>query len=381
MNTFKYIDADKHGRTYLKAVLTDIKNKKPIEIYLNNSSIKTLLTINENSDELKQNLENFNYDILNFLKKTPFLTIDNKRILWTKIIKSPYSGYSTKLNYNKGEVSEGLLGLAISYKCYIGCKSISFNDFLSFHDEYIGCFSHNKTFFINSVDNISQIFLKIKLKKKSLEGFLNKKILYEMHDEIIGILKYVNSSHFEQIFSKSNKKFKIVVDGVSNEKTSKSDVQVFLNDDKIPEISLSLKTGNTKNFEQCGITEQKIKNIFKIFGIDVPLHNPPFSKQEEWYKTTFENVILEWNKNMNTKTLSKAIDYFATKNDSLVDVLHINDRNFNIFSFDKLNDKLSLLKIKAFYDHDKKRPQIYLKDKISDKRLLDIRLEVRGNEK
>jgi hypothetical protein len=180
----------------------------------------------------------------------------------------------------------------------------------------------------------------------------------------------------------------VIANGASDEKGTKIDMNILVGLDgsiprKVKNLSLSLKSGNTKTMAQIGTKLDRVVSFWEGFGISIRPDN--YEKTEDWFSNLFKEVVIDINKKLGTdakgkaylQTLVKGIQHTATGSDDSVTVLHINKGDFTTHSFKNLDRKLKDINLKAIIHETSKRPEINIIDSTSNEKLLGFRLEVR----
>lgn len=398
---FNYKDIEKQNRKYIKSVIENIKNGKSIK--LKNGDDITIV-IDNVIETLDKMLSDDTADIVTYLKqKNVKFTIQgeekNNKINWTNIEKTPFSIGEVK--FNRGEVAEGILGAAITAR------------FLNPTVENINIFNIENVLKSMTVDEKKAsadlihksetsgkdlISVKISLKPPALKALFDTKKWPELKDEFNSAAKYANTKivkdHANLLNTEStDDKVEILSIGSENEKGTKVDLRVLIGfngeNPKPTNLNLSLKTGQTKNLEQVGVSYEKISEALSHFGIDISKLNEPFVKHETWYKTAFNLVEAQLNTAFNKKNgevdviknLEKAIKYFATKNEDITKV-HLDKGDFNVFNYTGIEDKLKNIQLEAKSLDSSKRPQLCIRKVDNHKDvLITFRIEVRKGEK
>lgn len=289
--------------------------------------------------------------------------------------------------FNRGDVSEGIIAAAIATKFSIVDRDIQIIDVFNTIDKLQG---KSQLFMSNGVDSIK---LMIKLKPASFAAFISTKYRGDLVDEYSGAVKFANSTtvaRYAKYLLKNLTVDNIIVlaDGTSDEKGTKVDMNVLVGLDgttprKIKNLSLSLKSGDTKTIAQTGTALNRVISFWKNFGIDI--NSSKYEKTENWFSTLFDEVIIDINKKLGNdskekdyiKSLSHGININATGGDNSVVILHIKKGDFSTYSFKNLDAKLKEIDLHAISYTSSKRPEIHIIDTNTNEKLIGFRLEVR----
>ena len=289
--------------------------------------------------------------------------------------------------FNRGDISEGIIAAAAATKFSLSPKDITVQDVFNTIDNLNG---KNELTLMNGKDTIQLI---IKLKPASYDAFVSKKYRADLLDEYQGAVKYVNSKNITRYAdmlrnNETADTIVVIADGTSDEKGTKIDMNILVGLDgntprKVKNLSLSLKSGNTKTMAQIGTKLDRVVSFWEGFGISINPDN--YEKTEDWFSNLFKEVVIDINKKLGTdvkekaylQTLVKGIQHAATGGDDSVTVLHINKGYFTTHSFKNLDRKLKDINLKAILHETSKRPEINIIDSTTNEKLLGFRLEVR----
>ena len=329
-------------------------------------------------------------------------------------IKALFTGQDPKKSLgNKGNVAEGILGAATFTRLIKRPGvDITVQDVFKTINELPETNQGHLIKDVKEVEvDITDWFeLKIRLHKESYANLKNTELLLEkMPKEIGSIVAYVNDAlkRYGDWFEKNARpdSIKIISDGVSDEKGTKTDVQMIYKDANgkrvVKHFDLSVKTGTTQQIGQVGYggakksEEEKfeiLRVMFSRFGIDVSAAKQPFLKSEstmEGYGLVYtfanelfkEKLIGEDSEKEFLKKFVDGIKYFATLNDERIKLVQFTQKGFYVLDFKRLNDLYNLEKLdldsqyKTGVSADKTViPSIQIYDKKSGSKLLGIRV-------
>jgi hypothetical protein len=213
---------------------------------------------------------------------------------------------------------------------------------------------------------------------------------------------YVNSSdaeRYSRYFYINGKADSIVVmaDGVTGEKTQKTDVWVYVTDEdgnpRKLRLNTSLKVGGIAQFGQVGgSTVETQQNLWNYFGVDV---DPVLDDFEETvaddprraFQQVYEYAANRINDELQNASpqdeagvinnIAQGITHFATLGDPKVELVDFSDGGFKILRFNNLVKKLQSVDLEASYVDNKKWPEVAIHKRGDPKnRLLTVRMKV-----
>jgi len=214
---------------------------------------------------------------------------------------------------------------------------------------------------------------------------------------------YVNSSDAERYsryfyINGRADQITIMADGVTGEKTQKTDVWVYVTDEdgkpRKLRLNASLKTGGIGQFGQVsGDSEETQQTLWNYFGVDVAPALKKFKQniQAGDAKAAFASVyqyaaeqIDNALQNSSPKATAKMIDsiaqgitHFATLGDPKVELVDFSDGGFKILRFNNLVEKLKNVDLAASYVGNKTYPQVDIHERGNPKnKLLQIRMKI-----
>ena len=257
----------------------------------------------------------------------------------------------------------------------------------------------DKTIAVNDQDeNRDKIVLKVRLSERNMDDLLDKSKRHYIKDIISSAAKYVNSkrvTEYAEKFYTNNEKNKIEIhsDGLSNQKGTKADIKVIV-DDEVVHLNISLKAGAVKQIGQVsGQGFDKQVMLWKqLINEDVGAKKYSFdinAKKEGSLVAIdkmYTHVVRKINKRLKgdndreeynfIKDLGQGIDYFATRNEKGMTLVHMDKGDFEELSFKNIKGKLKRIDLAARMKEGAKNPEIQIYDKKSDKLLLGVRVKI-----
>lgn len=308
---------------------------------------------------------------------------------------------------NRGEIAEGILGAAMFAKfaaressSEIGSVStqqvwdVIYNLKQSNADEYsIDIKDSNST----TADHI--VFV-LRLKSAAYAALTDPKQHPDFQELVDSATAYVNSSHasrYSRYFYNNGKAdvIRVISDGVSGETERKTDVELEVLDHKTKQmkrgkLSISLKVGPVKQFGQVGGAEfSSMKKLWNMFGIDVTTLEPHYVTMYEenpvkalgaLYAKVADFIANQVSGDDSgeeydlIKSVSDAINYFATLNDPGVSIVQLGTKGrYKILRFNALESKLRQIDLTSEYVDTKAMPELKIKDANTGKVLITIR--------
>ncbi len=309
---------------------------------------------------------------------------------------------------NKGDIAEGLLGIALYTKFLyregpnIGVVSVS--DFANTLNRVRKAKSvkkgKGKTIYqetsINDLrKNQDDVNLKIMLPAPSYEDVLNPEKDALIMKLARGAINYVNSKNvtrYAKFMYVNNVKnvINILSEGTADQRGTKVDIKVIVDGRLLKNLNISLKSGtNTKQFGQvAGYTGKAHSNLWKHFKLNytkqIGHHNnmildhngikKAFHYSYKWAAGQI-NQRVRTNKQEHAmlKNIVNLINFFATRNEKNVKMVHFKDSGkYSVLSFDRMEDKLKGIKLEAVY-RNLDFPELVIQDKKSKKKLISIK--------
>lgn len=320
--------------------------------------------------------------------KVSYIRVSSKRLGTGYIQVSAIRKPTGERSFNRGDVSEGIIAASIATKFTIPNRTIEVADVYSTIEKLKG----NKEIDLTNPEGDTIKFV-VKLKPASYDALVSHQYRNDLSDEYAGAVKFANSKTVERyavMLNQNGTKDTVVSvsDGTSDEKGTKVDMNVLvgLNGQtprKVKNLSLSLKSGNTKTIAQIGTKLERVIEFWKWFGITIKPDN--YEKTESWFANLFHEVVTDINYKLGSDTkektfltaLAKGIEHAATGGDTSVTMLHIKKGDFKVHSFKNIDTKLKDINLKAVSYTESLRPEIHIVDTISNEKLVGFRLEVR----
>lgn len=310
---------------------------------------------------------------------------------------------------NRGETSEGILGAAMFAKFTkrepdeeIG--TVTPADIGRVLDTLKKTGEDQYEVEVEDYDNVhaDKVTFVLRLKTAPYNDLMDPSKRELLTSEFNSAAAYVNSSdaeRYSRYFYINGKADQIVVmaDGVTGEKTQKTDVWVYVTDEngqpRKLRLNTSLKVGGVAQFGQVGgSTVETQQNLWDYFGVDV---NPALKGFDSLVKTdpraAFQQVYQYAAKKINNElknasaskeasiidSIAQGITHFATLGDPKVELVDFSDSGFKILRFNNLVKKLKSVDLEASYVDDKKWPEVTIHEKGNPKnKLLTVRMKV-----
>ena len=411
---------------YFKHFLDNINNGDEIEIrgvgkvILNREHYDELINYLSDQKVLAEILKNYNDDTYNFntqngntTKKYKFYPQDGRGdgFIWTQVVKSQYSGVTTRKTYNVGDVAEGIFGAGLAakfiaignsgdYDFYEGRPS---RDIISVQDikDFLVRKTANETRPLIQLGNNNRwnvnnntIIFNLQISENNYRALVDPDIWIsdeKLTDIFHSVVDYVNSdkvdSNIRLFFNNltvnpaSKRTALISSEGIADQRGTKADIVVSFKDDgdsSVKQIMLnaSVKT-NSQNLAQHGIKIGSVDALFKKFGVDIKRLRATnnlspnivesyerFSSTPQlvdWFSDLFnairddlENKLRDRNY---TKTLSSAIYNLAALSDPTIKVIYLKGRRHVTQSPSKIEN--ALVDIPLFVSmSERERPSI-----------------------
>ena len=316
---------------------------------------------------------------------------------------------------NRGETSEGILGAAMFAKFTkrepgedIG--TVTAADISGVLDSLKKTGQDQYEVEVDDYDNehADRVTFVLRLKSGPYQDLMDPAKRTLLADEYASAAAYVNSSdaeRYSRYFYINGRADQIVImaDGVTGEKTQKTDVWVYVTDEdgnpRKLRLNTSLKVGGVKQFGQVGgDSEETQQTLWNYFGVDVAPAMGNFKKAIRGGdpKAAFESVYqyaarqidrelknagAEDEANMINR-IAQGITHFATLGDPKVELVDFSDGGFKILRFNNLVEKLKGVDLAASYVADKSWPQVEIHERGNPKnKLLQIRMKIENKPK
>jgi hypothetical protein len=360
------------------------------------------------------------------------ITTDGQQLSWNKLEKTTEfgarSGDTTTAGGapgkvgNKGEVAEGILGVATFARLVKRPSDpITESDLHTIIKSLPPGVEKNGAVNIQlnrkeTGNPISDIFsLYLRLKPDVYGDFVDESKWAQMKGITAGVIQYVNSNlkRYTDYFSTNAKpdEVKVVADGVSGETDTKVDVFLQYQNKAtgaqkvLQHFDMSVKTGTTKQMGQVGggASKQSMDERFEIlrqmwdkFGVDISNKKAAFVKSGD-IVLGYEIAYMEAAKRLKSalggrnkdneaqflENLVNAIKFFATLNNDRVKLVQFKDTSkggFYVLDFKKLDrlfDK-NLVDLTAEYVSETSLPKVVIYNKVDGSPVLSIRVYKAG---
>lgn len=310
---------------------------------------------------------------------------------------------------NRGETSEGILGAAMFAKFTkrepdeeIG--TVTPADIGKVLDTLKKTGEDQYEVEVEDYDNVhaDKVTFVLRLKTAPYNDLMDPSKRELLTSEFNSAAAYVNSSdaeRYSRYFYINGKADQIVVmaDGVSGEKTQKTDVWVYVTDEngqpRKLRLNTSLKVGGVAQFGQVGgstiETQQALWNYFGVDvkpalkGFDALVKTDPRAAFQQVYQYAAKKINNELKTASTSKeagmidSIAQGITHFATLGDPKVELVDFSDSGFKILRFNNLVKKLKSVDLEASYVDDKKWPEVTIHEKGNPKnKLLTVRMKV-----
>jgi len=316
---------------------------------------------------------------------------------------------------NRGETSEGILGAAMFAKFTkresgedIG--TVTAEDISGVLDSLKKTGQDQYEVEVDDYDNehADRVTFVLRLKSGPYQDLMDPAKRSLLADEYASAAAYVNSSdaeRYSRYFYINGRADQIVImaDGVTGEKTQKTDVWVYVTDEdgnpRKLRLNTSLKVGGVKQFGQVGgDSEQTQQTLWKYFGVDVEPALAEFKKNirggnakaalASVYQYAAQQIDSEL-QNADADVKAKMIDgiaqgitHFATLGDPRVELVDFSKGGFKILRFNNLVEKLKGVDLAATYVDTLAQPQVDIHERGNPKnRLLQIRMKIENKPK
>ena len=262
--------------------------------------------------------------------------------------------YLSGRQYNKGEIAEGLLTIAIAAKIlkYNVTMELLKNMILNFNlisDEALE-YKENHVYSVVKLNKNAIINLRDVTNHTSIE------MIYQ------SIINFIKTEYILRFYNDVDVSVKSI--GFNGDKNVKADIILSSN---TKDLYISLKCGNTKNLEQAGTSQDSIKRVMDSFGLYYDTEMLMYEKSVTWYLSLFERVISDFNMMCAFKRhyhLAYGIINSTTRHSKNTIHLHLKEDLFEICEYNNLFVKLNCLNISAKMDTKVKNPKIIFEDSL-----------------
>lgn len=317
--------------------------------------------------------------------------------------------FHTAPQYNMGDIGEGIMAAAIAARFVSKTKIISNSDVHNIIQRLarVAGSTTKATLELKSpnanpkIKDIINVTINIPTgSSKALLDASNYEDFSSVFDAAVSFVNQGNVMTWADFLYNNNfiDTIEINNDGITNNKETKTDIEVKINDTWVP-INLSIKTGQVGQFGQVyGFNWPALTKLFlNLFNVKIDSFEDKYYKKLEkghnletvvdTVAFLYTEVAKELNKLMRMKAtsdkvienLAKGIKYYATLNDTTLELINISKGKVMSYNFEKSWDMLKLynLSAKTVVDGDGK-PRIVITglDKKRETIFLTVRLKV-----
>jgi hypothetical protein len=311
---------------------------------------------------------------------------------------------------NRGETSEGILGAAMFAKFVkrepgedIG--TVTPADISGVLDSLKKTGEDQYEVEVEDYDNehADRITFVLRLKTGPYQDLMDPAKRTLLASEYASAAAYVNSSDAERYsryfyINGRADQITIMADGVTGEKTQKTDVWVYVTDEngqpRKLRLNTSLKVGGVGQFGQVGgDSEETQETLWNYFGVNVAPAMAAFKQAakggdtREAFASVYQYAASQIDNALQNSTaedkakmidqIAQGITHFATLGDPKVELVDFSDGGFKILRFNNLVEKLKNVNLAAKYEGDKAWPQVEIHERGNPKnKLLQIRMKI-----
>lgn len=310
---------------------------------------------------------------------------------------------------NRGETSEGILGAAMFAKFTkredkedIG--TVTPQDIATVLDNLKKTGEDQYEIQVEDSDNVhaDTVTFVLRLKTGPYADLMDQAKRPLLSNEFSSAAAYVNSSdaeRYSRYFYINGRADQIVImaDGVTGEKTQKTDVWVYVTDEngnpRKTRLNTSLKVGGVGQFGQVGgDSEETQETLWNYFGVDVkPALSGFKDKAKTDIRSAFKDVYQYAADQINQEladaspeqeagmidSIARGITHFATLGDPKVELVDFSSGGFKILRFNNLVEKLKSVDLEASYIDTKTWPEVIIHEKGNVKnKLLTVRMKI-----
>jgi len=311
---------------------------------------------------------------------------------------------------NRGETSEGILGAAMFAKFVkrepgedIG--TVTPDDINDVLDSLQKTGQDQYEIEVEDYDNehADRVTFVLRLKTGPYQDLMDPTKRSLLASEYASAAAYVNSSDAERYsryfyINGRADQITIMADGVTGEKTQKTDVWVYVTDKngqpRKLRLNTSLKVGGIGQFGQVGgDSEETQETLWNYFGVNVAPAMAAFKEAakggdtREAFASVYQYAASQINSALQNSTaedkakmidqIAQGITHFATLGDPKVELVDFSDGGFKILRFNNLVEKLKNVDLAAKYEGDKAWPQVEIHERGNPKnKLLQIRMKI-----
>ena len=316
---------------------------------------------------------------------------------------------------NRGETSEGILGAAMFAKFTkrepneeIG--TVTPQDINTVLDNLKQTGEDQYEVEVQDFDNkhADSVTFVLRLKSGPYTDLMDPAKRGLLANEFSSAAGYVNSAdaeRYSRYFYINGKADQIVImaDGVTGEKTQKTDVWVYVTDEngqpRKLRLNTSLKVGGIGQFGQVGgDSEETQQTLWNYFGVNIDPSLSAFRRETKAgdpraaFEKVYQYAAKQIDRELKNATaeqeasmvdgIAQGITHFATLGDPKVELVDFSDGGFKILRFNKLKEKLGSIDLAATYVGSKTWPEVNIHERGNPKnRLLKIRTKIENKPK
>lgn len=307
---------------------------------------------------------------------------------------------------NKGEIAEGILGAAmfakLSARVNSGIGNVGGPEVWAVIDQLKSTGQDNYSVELKDKGQTlvnDKIQFTLRLKAAPYRDIVDPSKRKLLNDLLASALAYANSARaqeYSEHFFLNGKPdiINVVSDGVSGEKTRKTDVEVYVTDPKTGRVdkrklNISLKAGSDQMGQVGGATFEKMVELWSKFGILVDSYKDEYDRM---FKDKGADYAVEFiyreadqllkqllsgdfddEEYMYLRKFFNGIDYFATLNDPSIELVSFEGGKHKVLKFSQLAKKLKQIDLDSQYNESVKNPRIDIVDRNTGKIFLSIR--------
>jgi PKD repeat protein len=309
----------------------------------------------------------------NAASKNVMLANDKERYALTDLLHTAEFGGNTSRGGgkgNKGDMAEAIFAAAITARFISKNTSVTLSDVVSIIDMINNQKQKQDLTFKSPNANpkiIDKVTYSVNLAVSNLAALTDKSRQSSLTKIINSAVKYANSKNVSELarsmyFNGKYNEVQVICDGLGNQKGSKVDVRVIIDD--IPtNINVSLKTGSVKQFGQIGgLGFDKLRDLWKnLLNIDVKAAETDYldmiKKQDEFgaaevvYRKamTMFNTAMQSTQSRNVmyNNIAHGIKYYSTLHEKDVSMVQLTSKEAILYKFNNLEVLLHTVKLVA----------------------------------
>jgi hypothetical protein len=315
---------------------------------------------------------------------------------------------------NRGEIAEGILGAAmfakLSARVSSGIGNVGGPEVWAVIDQLKNTGEDNYSIEVKDKGRTvvnDKIQFTLRLKAAPYRDIMDPKKRPLLNDLLASALAYANSTRaqeYSEYFFMNGKPdiINVVSDGVSGEKTRKTDVEVYVTDPKTGRVdkrklNISLKAGSDQMGQVGGSEFSKMKELWAKFGILIDSYEAEYNEiyQDQGADAAIEFIYRQADmllkqllsgdyddeEYMYVRKFINGIDYFATLNDPSIELVSFESGHYKVLKFSQLAKKLKQINLDSVYNESTKNPRVDIIDKNSGKIFLTVRHKTENNGK